>query len=52
VHEGLLAALCLPGFARVQFDIVGMTGYPEVNFPIADESSTDRPILACECMKI
>jgi hypothetical protein len=36
VHEGLLAALCLPGFARVQFDIVGMTGYPEVNFPIAD----------------
>jgi hypothetical protein len=24
------------GFARVQFDIVGMTGYPEVNFPIAD----------------
>jgi len=32
----LLAALCLPGFAKVQFDIMAMTGYSEVNFPSAD----------------
>jgi hypothetical protein len=44
VDEGLLAALCLPGFARVQFDIVRMTGYPEVNFPIAD-----KPLRAGNC---
>jgi len=44
--RGLLAALCLPGFARVQFDIVGMTGYPELNFPIPDHTlRTPRPTL-------
>ena len=41
----LLAALCLPGFAKVQFDIMAMTGYPEVNFPIADDPPSDEPIL-------
>jgi len=32
----LPAVLCLPGFTKVQFDIMAMTGYPEVNFPSAD----------------
>ena len=38
LKDGTLTLKMPSGFAKVQFDIMAMTGYPEGNFPIADNS--------------